>query len=84
MLVLFFYMSGSVGSLWFIFWIILIFDTPSSHPRISSSEREFIESNTATIDKTVSSDILVQRVQTCLYKCVTLIPYYTVKPYCYY
>ena len=74
MLVLF-YMSGSVGSLWFIFWIVFIFDTPSSHPRISSSEREFIESNTATIDKSVSYVILVQRVQTCLYKCVTFCVY---------
>ena len=75
MLVLF-YMSGSVGSLWFIFWIVFIFDTPSSHPRISSSEREFIESNTATIDKSVSchtgAECANMLVQMCYILCVCM------------
>ena len=30
-----FYTFGSAGCIWFIFWIVLVFDGPSVHPRIS-------------------------------------------------
>ena len=33
--------------MWFIFWLILGFDSPATHPRISQSEREYIETSIA-------------------------------------
>ncbi|XP_070533110.1 sialin-like [Ptychodera flava] len=38
-----FYVFGISGCLWFIIWMILVYETPSSHPRISQEEREYIE-----------------------------------------
>eukprot|EP00057_Strongylocentrotus_purpuratus_P034535 XP_795625.3 PREDICTED: sialin isoform X1 [Strongylocentrotus purpuratus] len=38
-----FYFSGALGVLWFIVWMCLVYPSPSSHPRISSKEREYIE-----------------------------------------
>ena len=30
-----FYVFGALALLWFVLWIILIYDSPSKHPRIS-------------------------------------------------
>ncbi|XP_037936504.1 putative inorganic phosphate cotransporter [Teleopsis dalmanni] len=38
-----FYIFGIMGIIWFIFWMLLVYDTPSVHPRISYREREYIE-----------------------------------------
>ncbi|XP_023307800.2 sialin isoform X2 [Lucilia cuprina] len=38
-----FYLFGIVGIIWFIFWMFLVYDKPSMHPRISRKERLFIE-----------------------------------------
>ncbi|KAI8127992.1 hypothetical protein FF38_10281 [Lucilia cuprina] len=38
-----FYLFGIVGIIWFIFWMFLVYDKPSMHPRISRKERVFIE-----------------------------------------
>ncbi|XP_026838346.1 putative inorganic phosphate cotransporter isoform X2 [Drosophila erecta] len=38
-----FYIFGLLGILWFIAWMYLVYDKPSDHPRISASEREYIE-----------------------------------------
>jgi MFS family permease len=40
-----FYVTGSVGILWCLIWWLLAFDTPAQHPRISASERRYIETN---------------------------------------
>jgi MFS family permease len=40
-----FYVTGTVGILWCLMWSLLAFDTPAQHPRISASERQYIESN---------------------------------------
>lgn len=40
-----FYVTGSVGILWCLIWWLLAFDTPAQHPRISVSERRYIETN---------------------------------------
>lgn len=37
-----FYIFGLLGILWFVFWIFLIYDTPSCHPRICRREQSFI------------------------------------------
>ena len=40
-----FYFFGALGCVWFIFWAFLVFNTPQSHPRISSDELRYIETN---------------------------------------
>ena len=40
-----FYFFGSLGFVWFLFWLFLVFDSPIRHPRISMEERFYIESN---------------------------------------
>ncbi|KAJ8923064.1 hypothetical protein NQ315_001613 [Exocentrus adspersus] len=37
-----FYLFGILGIIWFVFWLFLIYDTPTSHPRIDSEEKAFI------------------------------------------
>lgn len=38
-----FYIFGLLGIVWYFFWIVLVYDTPESHPRISIKERSYIE-----------------------------------------
>ncbi|EDW85863.1 uncharacterized protein Dwil_GK23292 [Drosophila willistoni] len=38
-----YYVSGVVGTFWFISWQFLVFDSPAEHPRIDESERRYIE-----------------------------------------
>nr|XP_039268418.1 sialin-like isoform X3 [Styela clava] len=35
--------SGSIGCVWALLWLILIYDSPSEHPRISEKEKNFIQ-----------------------------------------
>ncbi|GIY75444.1 putative inorganic phosphate cotransporter [Caerostris extrusa] len=37
-----FYICGALGCVWFVLWALLIFETPESHPRISSEELAYI------------------------------------------
>ena len=32
-----------MGIIWFLFWSFLVFDSPAVHPRISESEKRYIE-----------------------------------------
>lgn len=38
-----FYLFGIVGIIWFVFWMFLVYDKPSLHPRITTKERQYIE-----------------------------------------
>ncbi|XP_014665689.1 PREDICTED: uncharacterized transporter slc-17.2-like isoform X2 [Priapulus caudatus] len=38
-----FYVFGILGVLWFIGWMLLVYDTPSVHPRISKEELDYIQ-----------------------------------------
>ncbi|CAL1542430.1 unnamed protein product [Lymnaea stagnalis] len=40
-----FYFFGVLGCLWFVAWMLLVHNTPAEHPRISITEREYIESS---------------------------------------
>ncbi|XP_076064319.1 putative inorganic phosphate cotransporter isoform X2 [Oratosquilla oratoria] len=40
-----FYVFGTLGIIWFIFWVIFVYDKPSSHPWISNEERTYIETS---------------------------------------
>ncbi|XP_066993793.2 vesicular glutamate transporter 3 [Anabrus simplex] len=49
-----FYVTGSLGVLWCLMWLLLAFDTPALHPRITTTERNYIENsvgNTVVGDK---------------------------------
>lgn len=38
-----FYVTGAIGIIWSVAWFLLVFDSPSQHPRISHEERRYIE-----------------------------------------
>ncbi len=40
-------LSGVVGIVWFIFWLLLGYSSPATHPRISYAERKYIETSIA-------------------------------------
>jgi ACS family sodium-dependent inorganic phosphate cotransporter-like MFS transporter 5 len=44
-------------------WWLLAFDTPAQHPRITASERQYIESNVANsvVGEKVSNTYLIPR-----------------------
>ncbi|CAH1255147.1 SLC17A5 [Branchiostoma lanceolatum] len=43
-----FYVTGCIPILWFVFWVIFVYDSPSSHPRIDPEEAKYIESQIET------------------------------------
>lgn len=38
-----FYLSGSIGTVWYVGWLYFVYDTPAEHPRIDPHERQHIE-----------------------------------------
>ncbi|XP_066993790.2 sialin isoform X2 [Anabrus simplex] len=40
-----FYTTGVLGTMWYLAWYFIVFDTPAKHPRIAESERTYIESS---------------------------------------
>uniref|UniRef100_A0A0V0G7I6 Putative permease of the major facilitator superfamily protein n=1 Tax=Triatoma dimidiata TaxID=72491 RepID=A0A0V0G7I6_TRIDM len=38
-----FYVTGVLGLVWVAIWFLVMFDSPSQHPRITKSEREYLE-----------------------------------------
>ncbi|XP_005184461.1 sialin isoform X1 [Musca domestica] len=46
-----FYVFGILGIVWFAFWMYLVYDKPSMHPRINPNEREYIERCTGLMEK---------------------------------
>ena len=36
-------LTGALGCVWFVFWMLLVHDSPAQHPRISASEQKYIE-----------------------------------------
>lgn len=38
-----FYTTGSIGTIWCLFWYFFAFDTPAAHPRISQQELRYIQ-----------------------------------------
>uniref|UniRef100_A0AAY4CEC2 Vesicular glutamate transporter 1 n=1 Tax=Denticeps clupeoides TaxID=299321 RepID=A0AAY4CEC2_9TELE len=38
-----FYVYGSVGIFWYLFWILVSYESPAAHPTISPEERKYIE-----------------------------------------
>ncbi|KAK2713985.1 hypothetical protein QYM36_009765 [Artemia franciscana] len=42
-----FYIEGCVGFVWAALWLMLVYDSPDQHPRISEKERDFINKSIA-------------------------------------
>ena len=40
--ILSFCVLGGVGVLWFVAWMLIVYDSPEKHPRISERERDYI------------------------------------------
>ncbi|XP_066581859.1 sialin [Prorops nasuta] len=40
-----FYITSGIGVIWYCFWVILVYDTPQEHPRISDGEKNYILEN---------------------------------------
>lgn len=50
---------GGIACIWLAFWFYVVYDTPEVHPRISTSEKEFIE---ASIGDRYLEDVSVTKV----------------------
>jgi ACS family sodium-dependent inorganic phosphate cotransporter-like MFS transporter 5 len=46
-----FYVFGVIGVIWAVMWFFLTYNTPAKHPRISTAEREYIESKLGKKEK---------------------------------
>ncbi|KAJ8872233.1 hypothetical protein PR048_025835 [Dryococelus australis] len=42
-----FYATGVLGTIWYLAWYLLMFDSPDKHPRISEEERRYIKERIA-------------------------------------
>lgn len=51
-----FHVCGIIGCVWYVFWHLLVFDTPAEHPRISNSEKEFIQKS---LGRSVSTEKVI-------------------------
>lgn len=40
-----FYMTSACGAIWFVLWIIFVYDSPQQHPSIADDEKIYIETN---------------------------------------
>uniref|UniRef100_A0A1B0DG88 Major facilitator superfamily (MFS) profile domain-containing protein n=1 Tax=Phlebotomus papatasi TaxID=29031 RepID=A0A1B0DG88_PHLPP len=45
-----FYLFGALGVVWFIFWMYLVYNSPSQHPRISPQEKHYIQRSLQRLD----------------------------------
>lgn len=53
-----FYIFGLLGIVWFTFWMYLVYDKPSLHPRISYKERDYIERSIRTMQPRNYNELL--------------------------
>ncbi|XP_015838353.2 putative inorganic phosphate cotransporter [Tribolium castaneum] len=61
-----FYLFGFLGIIWFVFWCFLIYDSPSSHPRINPQERAFILASIGPQDEDDKAPIPWLKMLTCV------------------
>lgn len=41
-----FYIPGTLGIIWYVAWILLVYDNPEVHPHIDEDERRYIAATT--------------------------------------
>jgi ACS family sodium-dependent inorganic phosphate cotransporter-like MFS transporter 5 len=61
-----FYLFGFTGIIWFAFWCFLVYNTPSSHPRINPQEKAFILASIAPQDEEDNIPIPWLKIFTCV------------------
>jgi ACS family sodium-dependent inorganic phosphate cotransporter-like MFS transporter 5 len=61
-----FYLFGFTGIIWFAFWCFLVYNTPSSHPRINPQEKAFILASIAPQDEENNIPIPWLKIFTCV------------------
>jgi len=61
-----FYIPGLVGIAWFAVWSFVAYSKPGKHPRISDSERQFIESSVNLSCEEMSNDVPWKKIFTSL------------------
>ncbi|XP_044252844.1 putative inorganic phosphate cotransporter [Tribolium madens] len=61
-----FYLFGFLGIIWFVFWCFLIYDSPSTHPRINPQERAFILASIGPQDEDDRAAIPWLKMLTCV------------------
>ncbi|KAK6641242.1 hypothetical protein RUM44_012951 [Polyplax serrata] len=52
-----FYISGTLGLLWYFAWYFLVYDSPDEHPWISSKEKQYLDKHIEKIDPTNAAAI---------------------------
>lgn len=57
-----FYLFGSLGIVWYVFWLLFVFDTPAKHPTIDPQERAYIESLVETKNEVCNEHFLNKKV----------------------
>lgn len=55
-----FYVTAVIGIIWSVAWFLLVFDSPSQHPRISVEERRYIEDSIGT---TATNKVVIAAVE---------------------
>lgn len=63
-----YYVTGGMGFVWYVAWMLLVYDTPAEHPTISVKERAYIEN---CITKTSQSKAKPVSKNNELIKCIT-------------
>lgn len=56
-----FHLSAFFGTIWYVCWLYLVYDTPAKHPRIDPQERAYIENaigDSFKVDKKVTAHCL--------------------------
>jgi len=46
-----FYFFGSISIVWFVFWCILVYNDPHSHPFISDEERDYLQKSIGSLER---------------------------------
>jgi MFS family permease len=69
-----FYLCGALGVVWFVLWICLVHSSPSTHPRISRVELDFIEGTlrNETAGKDSTAPLLSQETPVGMTICLSL------------
>ena len=65
---------GSAGIIWYMVWLLLVFNTPADHPRISLQEQSYIETAINEEIKSKQDDLSVKVI---LKSCLQLICSFT-------
>ncbi len=58
--------SGVFGIIWYIFWLLLAYNSPAIHPTISEEERTYIETSIGEGANLMSATEVVQSLHSCI------------------